>query len=149
MSASISTSASTRKVAASWFDAVSRGDTNAAAALLHPSIEFINYTPVPGYNTDMPWIGTHRGPQAVLDSFKTFTDICEVRTEILEHLLIEGNEAIGIIRENSIIRGNGQPFEIEFIQHLTISDGLIVRWKSYTDPSPIIKAIRIGTAGTS
>jgi uncharacterized protein len=142
MSSSTSSATSTRDVALSWFNAISKGDIETAMTLLDSDVEFINYTPVPGYNTDMPWIGTHKGAKAVLDSFKVFVDTCEVMSEDLMMLITEGDEAIGIVHEISLVKANRECFEIEFIQHLTIRNGRITRWKSYTDPSPIIRALR-------
>ena len=132
----------TRTVAIRWFEAMAGGDIQTALACLSPAIEWINYTPVPGYNDDMPWIGTYHGPEAVLESFKVFTGLVDVRSENLVELIVEGEQAVGIIRENSVVRKTRVSFEIEFVQWLTIREGRIERWKSYTDPSQIIRALR-------
>ncbi|HEX6351356.1 nuclear transport factor 2 family protein [Actinophytocola sp.] len=132
----------TRSVAQGWFTSLTSGDIDTALTYLSPDVEFINYTPVPGYNDDMKWIGTFHGRDAALAGFKIFVETCEVRQEEVVHLAVDGDEAFGVIHEISVVRETGQEFEIEFIQRLTIRDGLIVRWKSYTDPSPIIRAIR-------
>lgn len=140
----------TRVVAQAWFGALTTGDINAALGFLDPDVEFINYIPELGYNTDMAWIGTYRGPAAVLDSFKVFSAACEVRLEELVTLAVDGEEAMGVIREVSVVRDTGFSFEIEFVQRLTVRGGKIVRWKSYTDPSPIIRALRgDGAKGTA
>ncbi|MEU9125487.1 nuclear transport factor 2 family protein [Streptomyces sp. NPDC048506] len=132
---------STRETAAGWFSALTSGDAARAAEHLADDIEWINYAPVPGYNDRMPWIGTYHGPAAVLDSLKVFLDMVEVGKEELVDLVVEGDEAIGILHEKSVVKETGQSFEIDFIQHLTVRDGKIVRWKSYTDPSQILRAI--------
>ncbi|MFF5212102.1 VOC family protein [Streptosporangium sp. NPDC000396] len=137
--------ATTREVAERWFTALTSSDIDTALSCLAEDVEWINYTPVPGFNDDMPWIGTYRGPQAVLESFKVFTGLVDVKSEELTRLLVDGDEATGIIRERSVVRPTGMEFDIEFVQRLWISDGKIVRWKSYTDPSQIIRALR-GTA---
>jgi ketosteroid isomerase-like protein len=36
----------------------------------------------------------------------------------------------------------GMNFEIEFVQWLKVGNGKIVRWKSYTDPAEIIRALK-------
>ena len=134
----------TRTVAEAWFDATTHGRVQEAVALMSEDVEFINYVPVPGYNTDMPWIGTAHGPAEVLESFGVFVGTCEVREERLVALAVDGEQAMGVIRERSAARATGLEFEIEFVQWLTVRDGRIVRWKSYTDPSPIVRAIRGG-----
>jgi ketosteroid isomerase-like protein len=57
-------------------------------------------------------------------------------------LVVDGEEAAGVIHEISLVKDTGLEFEIEFIQWLTIRNGKIVRWKSYTDPSQIILALK-------
>ncbi|WP_432000155.1 nuclear transport factor 2 family protein [Streptomyces sioyaensis] len=131
----------TRETATGWFSALTSGDADRALSYLADDIEWVNYTPVPGYNDRMPWIGTCHGPSAVLDSLKVFLGMVEVGTEELVELIIEGDRAMGVIREKSVVKETGQTFEIEFIQSLTVRDGKIVHWKSYTDPSQILRAI--------
>jgi ketosteroid isomerase-like protein len=132
----------TREVANKWFKAVSTGDSDTIKSLLDDNVEFINYTILPGYNDIMPWIGTYYGPDEVLRSFGIFLGVCEVQSERVDTLIIENQYAAGIIKESTKVKSIGCFFEIEFVQLLTIENGKIVRWKSYTDPSPIIKAMR-------
>jgi ketosteroid isomerase-like protein len=133
---------STRAVAESWVTALIEHDLDTALGLLAPSVEFINYTPIPGYNDDMKWIGTYHGREAVLASLKVFAGQCEVHDEKLVKLVVEGNEAMAVVHEISVARATGVEFEVEFIQWLTVRDGQIVRWKSFTDPSSIVRALR-------
>jgi uncharacterized protein len=132
----------TGAVARAWFDALLSGDMETAGGLLAPDVRFINHTPVPGFNTDMTWIGTHVGRQAALDSFRVFVAACEVLQEELVALVVDGEEAMGIIHEVSTVRSNGARFEIEFIQRLTVRDGHIVQWRSYSDSAAIVRALR-------
>jgi uncharacterized protein len=135
---------STQETAEGWFRGLTSGDIDLAKTFLSPDVEFINYTPVPGFNTDMPWIGTYHGRDAALASFGVFIGVCEPLQEELVDLIVDGDQAVGVVHERTRVRANGEEFEIEFIQRLTVRDGLIVRWKSYTDPSPIIRALRGG-----
>jgi ketosteroid isomerase-like protein len=132
----------TASVATAWFEALSTGDVATVSELMAEDIEFINYTPVPGFNDDMPWIGTYQGRDAAIASLGVFVGVCEVLDERLAHLLVDGEDAMGVVAERSRVRATGLEFEIEFVQWLTVRNGRIVRWKSYTDPSTIIRAIR-------
>jgi uncharacterized protein len=132
---------STEEVARRWFTALTGGDIDTAFDCLAEDVEWINYTPVDGFNTAMAWIGTYRGREAVRASFLTFVGLVDVRSEELVDLVVTGDEAAGIIRERSTVKATGLDFEIEFVQWLRIRDGKIVRWKSYTDPSQIIRAL--------
>lgn len=132
----------TRAVAEQWFCAMAKGDVDAARECLADDVEWINYIPVPGMNTDMKWIGTYRGPVEVIKSLGVFLDMCDVKSEELIELIVDGEDAVGIVHETSKVKATDKSFEIEFVQWLKIRDGKIVRWKSYTDPSPIVRAIR-------
>ena len=132
----------TRVVAEKWFAAVAAGDGATAATCLDENVEWINYELVEGHNDIMPWIGTYHGRDAVMDSFGVFLSIVEVKYEKLVRLLVSGEEAVGVVHEISTVKNTGKDFEIEFIQWLTIRKGKIVRWKSYTDPSSIIAAMK-------
>jgi hypothetical protein len=133
---------STRAVAEGWVAALIKHDLDTALSLLAPDVEFVNYTPIPGYNDDMKWIGTYHGREAVLASLEVFAGQCEVHDEKLVKLVVEGNEAMAVVHEVSVARATGVEFEVEFIQWLTVRDGQIVRWKSFTDPSSIVRALR-------
>ncbi|GAA3433310.1 nuclear transport factor 2 family protein [Kutzneria kofuensis] len=138
--------ATTEIVARQWFERLTSGDGEGALALMADDVEFVNYIPVPGYNTDMNWIGTWRGVDQVRESFRLFLDTVDVKREEVLRVIAQGEHAAGVIHEISTVKATGQDFEIEFVQWLTVRDGRIVRWMSYTDPSEILRAIR-GEAG--
>ncbi len=132
----------TRATALAWFDRVCGGDVARAADLLGEDVEWVNFVGVPGHHDCMPWIGTYHGPAAVLASFEAFTSVCEVRHKELRRLVVDGDHAVGVVHEKGVARGTGVAFEIEYVECLTVRDGRIVRWKSYTDPCAIIRALR-------
>jgi ketosteroid isomerase-like protein len=132
---------SAQDTAKRWFGGLTSGDINTALACLDANVEWINYRIEAGYNDLMPWIGTYHGVEAVLNSFRIFTSLVQVNKEELIKLVVDGDEAAGVIHEVSVVKETGLEFEIEFIQWLTIREGKIVRWKSYTDPSPILRAL--------
>ncbi|MFD0313936.1 nuclear transport factor 2 family protein [Streptomyces flavalbus] len=132
----------TRDVAKRWFAALTGGDFGTALGLLADDVEWINYRPVPGYNDDMKWIGTLHTSEEVAESVQVFAGQCEVISEELLDLVVEGERAAGIIHEISRVKETGIDFEIIFTHWLTVRDGRIVRWESHTDPSEIIRALR-------
>ncbi|HEX8630257.1 MAG TPA: nuclear transport factor 2 family protein [Catenuloplanes sp.] len=140
---------STRAVAEGWIAALIGKDLDTALTFLAPDVEFVNYTPVAGYNDDMRWIGTYHGRDAVLASLKIFAEQCEVRHEKLIQLVVDGAEAMAVVHETSVVRSTGREFEVEFVQWLTVREGRIARWKSYTDPSSIVRAMRDTTPAGS
>ena len=140
-----------RETAEAWFEAMSAGDADGLYNLLASDVEWINYEPVNGFNTAMSWIGTYHGRDAVMESYAKFLNVAQVESEELIRLVVEGVDAIGIVKERSRVRQTDEEFAIEFVQHLTIKRGKIVKWKSYTDPSQIIRALHasVGDEGTS
>ena len=131
----------TRETALRWFHAQASGDVDTLMDCLDPDIEFINYAIVPGYNDTMSWIGTFKGFDDTVASFKRFIDACEPKHEELLRLVCEGEEASGVVHEISRVRATNRLFEIEFVQWMVVRNRKIVRWKSYTDPSQILRAI--------
>lgn len=142
MTVSQDLSTATEIVARRWFDALTSGAGENAIEMLADDVEFVNYWPVPGYNTDMSWIGTWRGKDQVRESFRLFLEAVEVKEEEMVRLAVQGEHAAGVIRERSTVRATGVDFRIEFVQWLTVRDNRIVRWTSYTDPSEILRALR-------
>jgi ketosteroid isomerase-like protein/catechol 2,3-dioxygenase-like lactoylglutathione lyase family enzyme len=132
----------TLEVARRWFTAMAAGDIQTALSCLDVEVEWVNYKIVPGFNDAMPWIGTYHGPDQVFATFKIFTDLVQVQSETLDALVVQGEDAMGVVHEKSVVKATGLPFEIQFVQWLTVRSGKIVRWKSYTDPSPILMALR-------
>lgn len=132
----------TYEVAKQWFSALKQGNVEVALSCLADDVEWLNYTIIPGFNDIMPWIGTYHGVEQVIETFQIFTGLVDVKFEELVKLAVQGEEAAGVIDERSIVKATGLEFEIEFVQWLTIRNGKIVRWKSYTDPSSIIRALR-------
>jgi ketosteroid isomerase-like protein len=136
-----SDTATTRAVAQKWFDGMTHHDPDSAFTCLDENVEWINYKIVPGYNDIMPWIGTVHGIEAVQKTGVIFLGLVDVQSEELLELVVEGENAMGIIHEKSVVKATGKAFEIEFVQWLKVRNGKIVRWKSYTDPSEIIRAM--------
>ena len=134
----------TRSIAQKWFGGMTGGDPDSAFTCLDENIEWINYKIVPGYNDSMPWIGTVHGIEEVKKTGVIFLGMVDVQSEELLELVVEGENAMGVIREKSVVKATGMAFEIEFVQWLKVCNGKIVRWKSYTDPSEIIRAIKGG-----
>ena len=98
---------STRDVAERWFAALTCRDIADGVVLPVADVEWINYTPVAGYNDVMPWIGTYHGPDAVLASFKTFVGVCDPQDERLVKLAVDGEDAAG--RHRRARASSGRP----------------------------------------
>ncbi|MEJ2691631.1 MAG: hypothetical protein P8166_00940 [Candidatus Thiodiazotropha sp.] len=95
----------TRSVAQKWFDGMTGGDPDSAFTCLDENVEWINYKIVPGYNDSMPWIGTVHGIEEVKKTGVIFLGMVEVQSEELLELVVEGENAMGVIHEKSVVSG--------------------------------------------
>lgn len=135
--------ADTERVARAWFDALDRGDIDGAISLLDEKIEWQNLTPVPGVSDTVPWFGPicHSVPE-VLETFKVRNGVVDIKEFKPLNMIVQGDQAVGTIRDRATVKANGQEFSIEFASWLTVRNGKIVKWRSYCDPSPVIAAFK-------
>jgi uncharacterized protein len=134
--------ATTERIATQWFAALDRSDLDAALALLAPDVEWVNLPKIPGVSDIIPWLGTCHGVQEVLASFRTRDAVAEVELFKPGKLVVQGDQAFGIVHDVSRIKATGAKFDIEFATWMQIHNGKIIKWKSYCDPSPIVAAFR-------
>jgi ketosteroid isomerase-like protein len=133
---------STKAVAEAWFDGLDRADYDSALALLHPDVLWINVPQIKDGSDIIPWIGTARGLNEVLQQFERRQKVCEVKEFKSAGLVCEGNTAVGLVRDKATIIQTNITFEIIFASWMIIDSGKIVRWKSYCDTAPIIAAFK-------
>lgn len=132
----------TEKVVKKWFDSLRKGDYDTAVSCLDENIEWINMHPIKGVSDVMPWIGTQHGIAEVKEALGKYHGEAEVKVNEPVDFIVQGNQAAGKIHEIATIKSTGKDFEINFCTWLTVDPdkGKIIRWKSYTDPSPILAA---------
>lgn len=134
--------AETQQVTKKWFNALDKADYATAMSCLADDIEWINLQPVKGVSDIIPWIGTSHGVTEVTQAFQTRDRIAEVKLFEPINLVVQGDRAFGTVHDISTINATGLTFDITFATEMKVSEGKIVWWKSYCDPSPIIAAFR-------
>jgi ankyrin repeat protein/ketosteroid isomerase-like protein len=132
----------TRQIARQWFDALDRGDIETALSCLADDVEWINLPKIPGVSDIVPWLGTCHGVAEVAESFRIRDAVVEVKVFKPLDLVVQGEQAVGTVRDYALVKSTGQFFDIEFASWFHVRGGKIVKWKSYCDPSPIIAAFR-------
>jgi ketosteroid isomerase-like protein len=133
----------TERVARAWFDALDRGDVPAAVALLDEHIEWQNLSPVKGVSDVVPWFGPIcRSIPEVTETFRVRDGVVNIKEFKPLNMVVQGEQAVGTIRDRAVVKATGQEFVIEFASWITIRGGKIVKWRSYCDPSPVIAAFK-------
>ena len=130
----------TRAVAERWFNALDKGDMATALDCLHPEIVWINVPKIKDGSEVIPWIGTAHGLQAVMRQFSTRDGIAEVQLFKPIDLVCEGDIAVGLVHDRTLVLATGITFDIIFATWMTVKSGKIRRWKSYCDTAPIVAA---------
>ena len=131
----------TQRVAAAWFEALNRGDVPAAVALLDERVEWQNLSPVKGVSDVVPWLGpVCHSVAEVAETFRVRDSVASFKEVQPLDLVVQGEQAVGTVRDRAVVKATGQEFTLEFASWLTIRGGKIVKWRSYCDPSPVIAA---------
>lgn len=132
----------TKTVAVGWFDNLAKGNFGEALKLVDQDVTWENIPPTPGVSDLAPWLGSYRGLPDVLKSFEVWAAHSKMLTFNLQELIIEGENAMGIVHEHAQCLANQNEYDLYVATQLTIKDGKIKKWKVYWDPSPLIKAYR-------
>ncbi|MDH3327888.1 MAG: nuclear transport factor 2 family protein [Desulfobulbaceae bacterium] len=134
--------ATTRSVAERWFKAIEDGDVDTALNMLDDKIVWQNIPKAKGLSDIIPWLGTYRGREEVIKSFRIWGENSDVNSFKVEKILVQGNEVIGLCHEIATIKETGIRAEIFFIQYFTVENEKLVQWRSFWDPCPYISAFR-------
>src|SRR5262249_42643060 len=100
----MSDQATTERVTRAWFDALDRGDLDAAMGLLAADVEWVNLPATPGVSDIIPWLGTCHGVAEVLRSFQTRDRVVEVQVFKPVSHLVQGDQAYGVVHDVSRIK---------------------------------------------
>jgi len=123
----------TRSVAEQWFRALRSGHGEEALSCLDKDVVWINNPPEAGLSDIIPWLGEYRGIEAVRKTFAVWAERAEVRSFELRKLVIDGDEALGVVHEVAEVKATALCYDIEFIQRFRVGDSKIVFWTSYWD----------------
>lgn len=131
-----------REVAEQWFNGVKSGNTEMVMDSLSDDVEWINMQPVEGVSDILPWTGTYQGKEGFGKAFGVYLSVVDVKLNEPQVLIAEGDQAAVKIHEIGTCKETGRDFEINFVIWMEIARGKIIRFKSYTDPSPILAAFK-------
>ncbi|WP_431954801.1 ankyrin repeat domain-containing protein [Actinacidiphila sp. bgisy167] len=132
-------SQTTHRVVQDYFTALEQGDLDGALSLLSPDIDFT--LPQDQWNAVVPYLGRHRGLDAVREAFAVRGETTEVLDYELRDLRAQGDTAVAVIYTKARHTRTGELFEIEDAHVLVVGDDeRIATWKVYFDPNGEIAA---------
>ena len=132
----------TLQVVNQWFEALNRGDVDAALQCMAEDVRWENIEQVDGVSDIIPWLGGFRGRDGVAEAFRLRDGVVEVQDFRQTDLVVEGDKAVAVVHERTRVNATGKYFEIDFVSWYEVRNGKIVRFRAFTDSAPIVAAMR-------
>ena len=136
------TQSATEEVVHRWYDALDKGDVEAALNCFTDDVDWDNISATPGISDVIPWLGRFRGREGARHAFNLRAPVVDVLSFKTTTLLIVGDEAFAMVHEISRCKATGKTFEIDIAQYMKAVDGRIAVWKSVCDTAPIVASFR-------
>jgi uncharacterized protein len=129
----------TRKVVRGYFSDLQHGDLRSALSALSADVEF--ELPADRWNAVIPYLGRHKGRDAVAEAFRIRAQTTEVLDYAVRDIRADGDTAFATVYTRAAHTRTRQEFEIEDSHRLTVDDaGKIAAWKVYFDPNGEVAA---------
>ncbi|QRK08844.1 nuclear transport factor 2 family protein [Archangium violaceum] len=129
--------ADTRTIASTYFERLRAGaEPDALASLFSEDVDW----DIPGDTRRVPWIGKRKGRAGVAGFFRELREQVESLRFEVRSLVVEGNEAVAPGHLESRVKSTGRIIDSEFALHLTVRNGLIVRYRLFEDSHAVARA---------
>jgi uncharacterized protein len=120
------------------YDAFARQDIPGVLEAFDDSIDW----DVP---TSVEWGGHYRGKDDVASFFGSLAHHLDELNVEPQEFYDAGDHVIAVGRHHGRVKG-GEPFETRFAMVWTMSGGKVVKFKEYSDMTPIVKASEVSVA---
>jgi ankyrin repeat protein len=90
----------------------------------------------------LPWEGKRRGRAQAAEAFRLRNEVAEIHKFELQRLIVEGDNAVGIVYDCGSCKATGLSWELDVAQVFQVQAGKIVKWKSFVDSAPMLDAFR-------
>jgi ketosteroid isomerase-like protein len=134
--------AETQQVVSQWFEALGRGDVDAALQCMADDVRWENIEKVDGVSDIIPWLGGFQGRDGVAEAFRLRDGVVEVQEFEMSDLVVQDDKAVAMVHERTRVNATGKLFEIDFVSWYEVRNGKIVRFRAFTDSAPIVAAMR-------
>ncbi|WP_067890933.1 nuclear transport factor 2 family protein [Nocardia vaccinii] len=133
----------TRTVVEELVRRIGAGDPDAIAALYAPVAEWkLNWPEHEHGRPATPWIRHRATPADAAEHFREIArhHIPEQVGTVVERILVDGPDAVVLGEIRQTARPTGRAYRSRFALHLTIENGLIVRYHLYEDSLAVAEA---------
>ncbi len=116
------------RVVEGMFASLTRGDLSGVLDRLSDDVEWRIAGPA-----ELPFVGLHRGREAVATFFRDFAQAAEFETFEPREYLAKGDKVIVLGHERQRIRETGRVVETDWAMVFVVRDGRITRYRNYVD----------------
>ena len=122
----------------SLYAAFGRGDMETLFGALADDIEWI----LPGPPEVIPFAGTHRGREAVIQFFMTLSKTVQFETLEPYEFLAQGDKVVVLGRSRPRMQSTGRVVDNDWVAVITVRDGKLARYKIYEDTAALVSALQ-------
>jgi uncharacterized protein len=119
------------------YEAMGKGDVEAAFALLEDDVEFV----VPG-PPHLGAAGTWRGHRGVQECLRRLRDGQENLSTDVRHFVAEAEQVVVLLHVRGKVLATGKEFESDIVHFFTLRHGRVVRLLDFFDTAALAEAYR-------
>ncbi|WP_280268606.1 nuclear transport factor 2 family protein [Nocardia wallacei] len=125
----------TRTIAETFFRRARAGEFDLIAEMFADEVDWN----VPGA-AQVPWIGRRHTKAEAAEFFRQLPTYLQAEELSVEHLVVDGEQAVGLGNMRHRVRSTGELFASPFAFHLTVENGRITRYIAYEDSFALARA---------
>ncbi|MBI1201406.1 MAG: DUF4440 domain-containing protein [Rhodopseudomonas sp.] len=125
----------TRATVIALYDAYRRRDFDTVAALIHPAIDWIVYSPI----TVFPFAGPRRGRAAVLEAMAVIAQGYRLESYTDEVMIVEGGRAAVIANVGFQQRATGRSLRFRVSHFLRVLDGQVIEFREFANTFDLVE----------
>jgi uncharacterized protein len=120
----------------SLYDALARGEVQAALAVLAPDVSWIE---AEGF----PYAGTYSGPDGVLNGvFLRLASEWDGFSAVPHEFVVQGDTVVSLGQYGGTYKMTGKRFSAPFAHVWNLRNGKVVRFRQYTDTAVVQDALK-------
>ncbi|MBB5079499.1 nuclear transport factor 2 family protein [Nonomuraea endophytica] len=132
----------TRAVVEELLRRIAEGDHERTAELFAEQLDWRLDWPADGHPA-VPWIRPRSSRADVADHFRSLSahHVPELNGTSVARILVDGADAVVLGEIVQTVRANGAAYTSPFALHLTVEEGLIIRYHIYEDSLTVARAL--------